>query len=81
VSQVLEENPNHLQANFNLGVFYWRGREDYAGAASQFQKVLELAPEGDTATATVREQANASLAKIREEAEAAGQPLPSEGTF
>ena len=81
VGKVLEQQDAHLQANYNLGVFYWRGREDYAGAASQFQKVLELAPEGDTTTAAVRDQAATSLERVREEAEAAGQPLPVEGTF
>ena len=27
---VLQKNPDHLQANFNLGIFYWQGRHDYA---------------------------------------------------
>ena len=25
---VLQRKPDHVQANFNLGVFYWQGRHD-----------------------------------------------------
>lgn len=82
VGRVLESDPEHLQANYNLGIFYWRGRQDYAGAASQFRHVIELSAEsGSPHSAIIGEQASASLVTVTEEAEAAGQPLPEEETL
>ena len=74
--------PITLQANYNLGIFYWRGREDYAGAASQFRHVVELAGSSDEPhAALIGEQAAAALADVTEEAKAAGQPIPEEETL
>lgn len=82
VGKVLESDPDHLEANFNLGIFNWRGREDYAGAAAQFQHVVELAAlSGEPHAGIVGEQAAAALISVREEADAAGQPLSGEGTL
>ena len=80
-SRVLEQEPDHLQATFNLGVFYWRGRQDYATAATQFSRVIELTQQGDERTQAVNRDATAALEQVREDAAAAGQPLPEGGTF
>ncbi len=31
VGVVLQRDPNHVNANYNLGIFYGQGRQDYAG--------------------------------------------------
>jgi cytochrome c-type biogenesis protein CcmH/NrfG len=42
VGMVLQRDSNHIQANFNLGLFYGQGRRDYPAAETQFAKVIEL---------------------------------------
>lgn len=75
-TRVLEAQPDHIQANFNLGIFYWRGRSDYEAAALQFKKVIDLtSASSDAHAALIKQQAQANLQSIIKEAEAAGQPL------
>lgn len=74
-TRVLEAQPDHTQANFNLGIFYWRGRTDYKAAALSFKKVVTLTKNGDAHTQLIGEEAKKNLATIVKEAEAAGQPL------
>ncbi|MCX8006683.1 MAG: PIN domain-containing protein [Coriobacteriia bacterium] len=75
-TRVLEAKPDHIQANFNLGIFYWRGRSDYKAGALQFKKVIDLTSASSDAHATlIKQQAQANLQSIVKEAEAAGQPL------
>jgi tetratricopeptide (TPR) repeat protein len=74
-TRVLEAQPDHIQANFNLGIFYWRGRTDYKAAALSFKKVVGLTKNGDAHTQLIGEEAKKNLATIVKEAEAAGQPL------
>ncbi len=76
--RVLEQEPDHVLANYYLGLFYWRGRADYPLAASQLNKVIELTGNGDSG---IGRDAAAALQQVREQAEAAGQPLPEGGTF
>ncbi len=79
---VIALEPNHLQANFNLGIFYWQGRRDFAAAATQFNKVIELTNDDSSDTAhAINQQAIARLADVYTDAEAAGQPLDPGGTF
>ncbi len=42
VGMVLQRDNNHVQANFNLGLFYGQGRRDYPAALAQFEKVIAL---------------------------------------
>lgn len=42
IGKVLERDPNHLNANYNLGVVLLNGRRDLEGARRQFEKVVEL---------------------------------------
>lgn len=73
---VLDAQPDHLQANFNLGIFYWRGRADYKAAALQFKKLITLTEKsGDAHAKLINQDARTNLAAIVKEAEAAKQPL------
>lgn len=42
VGRVLESNPDHINANYNLGIFYLRGRGDIKAAKDQMEKVIRL---------------------------------------
>jgi hypothetical protein len=76
VTTVLQSDPDHLNAAYNLGIFYWRGRRDYQRAAAQFQSVIDLTQGStDPNAQTVNELAANSLSLVIEEAEAAGQPI------
>ena len=73
LSTVLQEEPEHLQANFNMGIFYWKGRTDYQAAARQFTTVIDISKSSTDAHADmIAEQALANLEQIRTEAAAAG---------
>ena len=78
-TRVLEMEPDHIQANFNLGIFYWRGRQDYEAAALQFAKVEELTRDGDAHAQLVNQDAQSNLDAVIQEAEAAGQPVTIPG--
>jgi len=73
LSSVLENEPTHLQANFNLGIFYWKGRGDYQAAAQQFATVIDVSRQSTDAHAEmIAEDAESNLQQIRTEAAAAG---------
>lgn len=77
VVQVLDTEPDHVKANYNLGVFYWRGRGDLASAASQFRLVIDLAAgSSDPEAVQAGQFAKESLASIEEEAQEKGITLP-----
>lgn len=79
--RILEHEPNHVLANYYLGLFYWRGRLDFPLAASQFNKVISLTASGDERALAINRDATAALEQVRIDAETAGQPLPEGGTF
>lgn len=88
LSTVLQEEPEHLQANFNMGIFYWKGRTDYQAAARQFTTVIDISKSSTDAHADmIAEQAVANLQQIRTEAAAAGvtididEDILTEGTI
>ncbi len=81
VSRGLEIEPLHVNGNFNLGIFYWKGRKDYPGAEAQFLKVIDLTTASiDSPDHAVRQQTVGALEQLRKEAEAAGVPLSDEST-
>lgn len=88
-SEVIQAHPDHTQANFNLGVFYWRGRSDYEAAARQFMTVIDLLSESsDPHDTLIDTDARANLQTIKQDAAAAGVTvdipetyLPTEGTI
>ena len=79
IGEVLKNNPNHVQGNYNLGVFYWQGRRDLPSAAAQYQKVLELT-EKSADPHSIYQQAQAALQAVIEEASSSGIQLPSVAT-
>jgi tetratricopeptide (TPR) repeat protein len=79
---VIEARPDHIQANFNLGIFYWRGRTDYQAGARQFIHVIELAEDStDPHNEIIAAEAKANLGLIINEAEAAGVTLDIEPSY
>lgn len=42
VTSVIDSNAQHLNANFNLGIFYYQSGKDLEKAKSQFEKVIEM---------------------------------------
>ncbi|MDZ4180963.1 MAG: PIN domain-containing protein [Coriobacteriia bacterium] len=82
VTRGLEAEAQHVNGNFNLGIFYWQGRKDYPGAEAQFLKVIELTSASpDSPEHSIRQQAVGALEQLRVEAEAAGVPLSEESTL
>lgn len=80
-TRILEQDGEHVQALYNLGIFYWRGRQDFVAAATQFQRVIELTNNGDQQYQHINQEATNALDQVRQEAAAAGQPLPEGSTF
>lgn len=77
ISRGLEIEPMHINGNYNLGIFYWKGRKDYRGAEAQFLKVLDLTNASiDSPDHVIRQQTIGALEQLRKEAKAAGVPLP-----
>jgi hypothetical protein len=64
VSAVLARDPNHLNANYNLGIFYGQGRQDYAAAIAQMKKVITLT-QNDPNQHIILSQANATLEQLQ----------------
>lgn len=76
---VLTANPDHVNANFNLGLFYMSAKPPrYQDAANQFEKVVRLTKD-QPGLASVLKRAEDMLAKVVEQAKAAGQPVRTDG--
>lgn len=73
ISKVLEANPKHANANYNLGMFYYFGRRDLDAANSQMKKVIELTSAASDATDSnahaLYQQAKAMLDRIKSDQE------------
>jgi len=79
VGKVLSVDKNHVNGNFNLGLFYAQGRQDYAAAAKQFEKVIALT-ENDPAQHSAYQAAVLLLEQTKKAASEAGQPVETTGT-
>lgn len=66
VGTVLTADSNHVNANYNLGIFYWQGRRDLQAAADQMEKVLKLT-ENDQQQHGVNASAQVILEQINAE--------------
>jgi cytochrome c-type biogenesis protein CcmH/NrfG len=73
--RVLQSDPAKIQANYNLGLMYWKGRQDFKGAAAQFEKVIRLTNGGDLTAQGINRMARESLSQIVTEAAAAGMRI------
>ena len=81
-SQVLQDDPDHPQANFNLGIFYWQGRSDYQAAAQQFTKVIDvLEGSTDPHDMLVVPDARGNLQRILQEAAEAGVTIDIDPSY
>ena len=79
---VIEARPDHIQANFNLGIFYWRGRTDYQAGARQFVSVIDLATGStDPHNEIIATEARGNLQTLITEAEAAGVTVNIEPSY
>ncbi|HSK47138.1 MAG TPA: tetratricopeptide repeat protein, partial [Coriobacteriia bacterium] len=78
VGNVLERDPNHVNANFNLGIFYWQGRRDLAAARDQMNKVIKLT-ENDSQQHAALERARLILEQIEADASGTGSTESTEG--
>lgn len=75
-SAVIEKDPSSIQANYNLGIFYWRGRGDFQNAAKQFMRVIDLtAASGDPHSDVIATDARNALQQLKLEAGQAGVTL------
>ena len=64
VGKVLQRDSNHVKANFNLGLFYAQGRQDYPAAENQFKKVIALT-QSDANQHAVYQNATVLLEQIK----------------
>lgn len=84
ISKVLESSPNHANANYNLGMFYYFGRRDFDAAENAMKKVLELtsatSDQTDSDAHALYQQAKAMLDRIKQD-RANGTDTSSNKTF
>lgn len=77
---VLARNPDHINANLNLGVMYMAATpKQYQKAANQFAHVIDLTKDDPNQTTTYQ-HAKTLLDQVEKEADAAGQPIQLEGS-
>jgi tetratricopeptide (TPR) repeat protein len=77
---VLGHNPDHINANLNLGVMYMNTTpKQYQNAANQFARVIALTKE-NADLATINQHAQALLTQVEKDARAAGQPVTVDGS-
>jgi hypothetical protein len=80
LNTVLARNPDHVNANLNLGIMYMNTSPvQFQKAANQFARVIELT-KGITDQAMVYQRAVAMLQQVQKDATAAGQPVKVEGS-
>ena len=65
VGVVLGRDPNHVNANYNLGIFYGQGRQDFPAAIAQMKKVIALTV-NDPQQHAVYQQATSALEQLEQ---------------
>jgi tetratricopeptide (TPR) repeat protein len=79
VTAVLRKDPNHVNANFNLGVFYLDSRpKQYQKAANQFQKVIRITKDSPRLIDALG-RARTMLDQVMKDAAAAGVKIATDG--
>jgi tetratricopeptide (TPR) repeat protein len=79
VNSVLRIDPNHINANFNLGVFYMSAKPpEFQKAANQFQKVIRLTQDSPRLTEPLG-RARTMLDQVMKDAAAAGVRITADG--
>jgi tetratricopeptide (TPR) repeat protein len=76
---VLREEPDHINSNFNLGIFYMNAKpKQFQKAANQFEKVIRLTQNSPSQINTLG-RARTELDQVVKAAQAAGQPVKLNG--
>jgi hypothetical protein len=76
---VLRQEPDHINANFNLGIFYMNTKpKQYQKAANQFEKVIRLTQNSPSQINTLG-RARTELDAVVKAAQAASQPVKLNG--
>jgi predicted Zn-dependent protease len=76
---VLSQEPDHINANFNLGIFYMNTKpKQYQKAANQFEKVVRLTQNSPSQLNTLG-RARSELDAVVKAAQAAGTPVKLNG--
>jgi len=76
---LLRQDPNHINANFNLGVFYLSAKpKQYQKAANQFEKVVRLTEKNSQLLDTLG-RARTMLDQVKKDAAAAGVEIQLNG--
>lgn len=76
---VLRQDPSHVTANFNLGVFYLNSTpKEFQKAANQFEKVIRLTENNSRQLDTLG-RARTMLEQVKKDAAAAGKPVKLNG--
>ena len=65
VGVVLGRDPNHINSNYNLGIFYGQGRQDFPAAIAQMKKVIALTA-NDPQQHSVYQQATTALEQLEQ---------------
>jgi len=78
IGHVLETDPNHVNANFNLGVILLNGRNDLDGAREQFVKVIELV-KNDPDLHAIQKQSELLIEQIDETKAGGGSTESTQG--
>ena len=77
---VLGHNPDHVNANLNLGVMYMNTTpKQYQNAANQFARVIALT-KGNPDLATTSQHAQTLLTQVEADARTAGHPVQVDGS-
>jgi tetratricopeptide (TPR) repeat protein len=80
LNTVLARNPDHVNANLNLGVMYMNQTPiEYQKAADQFARVIDLTT-GKVDQAMVLDRARTMLEQVQKDADAAGSPVRIDGS-
>lgn len=80
LNMVLANDPEHINANLNLGIVYMNTSPiQYQRAANQFVRVMDLT-RGDAEQAVAFQHAQALFDQVKKDAAAAGQPITTEGS-
>ncbi|HET6352184.1 MAG TPA: PIN domain-containing protein [Coriobacteriia bacterium] len=79
VGTVLQDDPNHVNANYNLGIIYWQGRHDLKAATDQMNKVIKLT-QNDSQQHSTLQLAQLVLTQIEAEKNGTGSAGATETT-
>jgi tetratricopeptide (TPR) repeat protein len=82
VTTVITSDSEHIEANYNLGIFYWQGRRAYEDAARQITTAIDLADaSSDPHSALIAQDARTALLQLVQDASQAGVELDVDAKY